>query len=456
MKKSKKLFVGVDVGGTKLLAALVKPNGKIVARRRCNTPRNTTSDEVVASILQLIEYLLADKKLSAKNVRAIGLGVPGVVDGDEGRVVLTPNMNLSEVALAAMVKAQFRVPVAVGNDVNLGTLGEKWLGGARLADSAVGIFVGTGIGSGIIIDGKLLRGSREAAGEIGHIVMQIGGPKCGCGAKGCLEALASRSAIERDIRQAVEDGQKTMLTKLLAGDLKIIRSRMLHQALEQGDVLARKVVHRAAEVLGAACLTVRHLLDPEVIVLGGGVIEACGDYILPVVEEAIATDTIPGARPGGRVVRSVLGDDAVVLGAVAIAQELAGKSPIEKVVRQQVDYPTLAEPGPGQIALDDKIYRDDVYIRVDGKVKVRNTNAIKKRYGTSHEIGPEELKSICKEGTEVLVIGTGQHGEAALTAEGSAYLRQQGILLESLPTPQAIRQYNRTRGAKAALIHVTR
>ena len=242
MKKSKKLFVGVDVGGTKLLAALVKPNGKIVARRRCNTPRNTTSDEVVAAILQLIEYTLADKKLSAKHVKAIGLGVPGVVDSDEGRVVLTPNMNLSEVPLAALIKEQFRVPVAVGNDVNLGTLGEKWLGGARLAESAVGIFVGTGIGSGIILDGKLLRGSREAAGEIGHIVMQIGGPKCGCGARGCLEALASRSAIERDIRQAVEDGQKTMLTKLLGGDLKIIRSRMLHQALEQGDALTRQAL----------------------------------------------------------------------------------------------------------------------------------------------------------------------------------------------------------------------
>ncbi len=456
MKKSKKLFVGVDVGGTKILAALVKANGKIVARRRGSTPRNTTSDEIVSAIVQLIELLLADKKLSAKDVKAIGLGVPGVVDADEGRVVLTPNMNLSEVDLAKQIKAQFRVPVAVGNDVNLGTLGEKWLGAARLADSAVGIFVGTGIGSGIILNGKLLRGSREAAGEIGHITMQFGGPKCGCGARGCLEALASRSAIERDIREAVEAGGKTMLTKLLDGDLKIIRSRMLLQALEQGDALARKVVHRAAEVLGAACLTIRHLVDPEVIVLGGGVIEACGDFILPVVEEAVTSDTIPGARPGGRVVRSLLGDDAVVLGAVAIAQELTGKSPIEKVVRDQREYPTLADSGFGEITVGGRVYKDDVYLRVDGTVRIRNKAAIKKRYGTSHQIGPEELKKICKDHTDVMIIGTGQHGEAALTAEGAAFLRQQGILFESLPTPQAIRQYNRARGAKAALIHVTR
>jgi glucokinase len=454
VKKGGKYYVGVDVGGTKIVAALVKPSGTVVARNRTSTPRETSTEGVVRAILDVIDQLLSDNKVKRKNVRGIGVGIPGVLDPDEGRVVMTPNMNLSGVDMGSRLKDHFRIPAVIGNDVNLGTLGEKWLGAARFAPSVVGIFVGTGIGGGVILDGKLLRGAREAAGEIGHLVMQVGGPVCGCGNRGCLEALASRTAIERDIRAAVDAGKKTILTELVGKDLKVIRSRMLLRAVQERDPLVLKVLRDAARTLGYACLTVRHLLDPEVIVLGGGVMEACGDYMLPFIRETVASDALPGARPGGRVVRSALGDDAVVLGAVALAQEAAGRTPWKDEAADLPEYPALVAGGPKRVCVGNEEHKTDFFVRADGKVKDRDLKLIKEAYGTTDEIGPEELAKVCQEQPDYLLIGTGPKGEADVTAEGKKWLRTEGIAYESLPTPMAVQQYNRARGRKAALVIV--
>jgi len=454
--KDKKLFVGVDVGGTKIMAALAKPSGDILVRKRASTPRGSASGEdIVQAVIELINYTLAEKKVGRKELAGIGIGIPGVVDADEGYVVVTPNMPLTGLHVARLVGAHFKVPVALGNDVNLGTLGEKWLGAARHAASVVGIFVGTGIGSGIIIDNQLLRGSREAAGEVGHIVMQIGGPLCACGNRGCLEALASRSAIERDIREAVAAGKKTLLTKIVGGDLAVIRSRMLKQALQQGDALVRKVVRKAAEVIGYACLTVRHLIDPDVIVLGGGVVEACGEFFLPVVQEILAGDALAGARPSRGVVQSELGDDAVVLGAVALAQQAAGREVLADAAANLPEYPHIEDTAFGKVTIDGQVYKTDVLIRGDGKIKRRNKAAAKKVYGSSHEIGPEELSKLLKGDPDLVVVGMGQKGQAALTTESEHILQKRGIAAIAMPTPEAIREFNRARGRKAAIIHVT-
>jgi glucokinase len=327
-----KLYLGVDVGGTKILAALVRPCGTVVARQRCDTPSQAAPKESLKAIRAAMRGALAAGGARPADLAAIGLAVPGVVDPDRGRVVVTPNMNLTGMAIRAAIRRSYRVPVAVGNDVNLGTLGERWLGAARGAASVVGIFVGTGIGGGVIVDGRLVRGAREAAGEIGHIVMLPGGPRCGCGNRGCLEALASRSAIERELRKAIAAGRRTVLRRLggKARGKGPIKSRALRRALKARDPVVVEVMHRAAEFLGYACLTVRHLVDPDVIVLGGGVMEACGDFVLPIVQKIVAADALPGARRGGEVVQSTLGDDAVALGAVAIAQELVGESPLAR------------------------------------------------------------------------------------------------------------------------------
>ena len=449
------LFLGVDVGGTKVYAALVKKSGRIAGRARRPTPKNAAPEVVLSAIFQTIEDLLARKDLKPKSISAIGLAIPGVVDPEAGLVVEAPNINLSGQDVVAPMEEHFDIPVTLGNDVNLGMLGEKWLGAAQLAQSAVGIFVGTGIGGGIIMDGKLVRGASESAGEIGHMVIQPNGPPCGCGARGCLEALASRSAIEREIRAAVASGRRTILKRMTRGDMGTIKSSMLKRALDKNDTLAAEIMRKAAEHLGLACINIRHVLDPDVIVLGGGVIEACGDYILPIVEKIVAADLLKGARPGGRIVRSALGDDAVALGAASLAQELVGRTPLEDILKELPEYPDITYTTFGEVAIGKKVYKMDIYIRGDGKVKKRDKPAVKKQYGTSHKIGPEELEKVCKGNPEVLIIASGHTGLCALTPEGEEFLRSRGIAFQALPSPRAIRAYNRVRSRKAVIVHVT-
>ena len=450
-----RIYLGVDIGGTKIQASLVEESGAIVGRQRYPTPRDGGPEPVLLAIEEAAEQVLTGSELRFDDLTAIGVAVPGVVDPDTARVVVTPNMSLSGVEIGSHLQARFKVPVAVGNDCNLGTLGETWLGSARNTKSAVGILVGTGIGSGFVQGGKMWRGARESAAEIGHIVMQIGGPECGCGNRGCLEALASRSAIERDLRGAVEAGRRTLLTELLDSDLSIIRSSALRQALDAQDQLVTDVMRNASVVLGHACLTVRHLIDPEVIVLGGGVVEACHDFVLPIVQGIVGADQLPGAREGGRVLLSALGDDAVVLGAVALARGHVGRNPFQEQFAVKPKYPTIGKTRFGEVAVGGQAYAEDILIAVSGEVKKRKKAKVKKLYGSSHVVGPWEVKRVCKGGPEVLFIGTGHSGLVEVTEEARRYLSERSIECKALPTPELPKPYNDSCKRKAALIHVT-
>ena len=450
-----RLYLGVDIGGTKVQASLVRESGEIIGREKCPTPRKGGPERVVAAIEKAMDDMLRKGGITPGDLTAIGIAVPGVVDPDAARVVVAPNMRLTGVDLGALLKARFKAPIALGNDGNFGALGETWLGSARNARSALYICVGTGIGSGFVQRGKLWRGDRESAGEIGHMIMQIGGPKCGCGGLGCFEALASRTAIERDLREAIAAGRKSVLAELAGGDLSVIRSGMIRKALEVEDELVCEVMRRAAEVLGYACVNVRHLIDPEAIVLGGGVIEACSDFIMPIVENVVGLDPLPGAHEGGCVLLSALGDDAVVLGAVAAARKLVGRSPFKKKFLVKPMYPEISRAGPGEVAIGKKTYSRDIYISVGGKVKKRDADQAKELYGTSHTVGSKELEKVCKGGPEVLFIGAGRSGKVELTEDARRYLAQRSIKCEILPTIKAVEGYNKSKLRKAALIHVT-
>ncbi|MGQ9573823.1 MAG: ROK family protein [Thermoguttaceae bacterium] len=453
--KKTRLYLGIDVGGTKIQASLVEESGGLLACQRAATPRDGGPEQVLVTIERLVEAVLQAGQIQPADLTAVGIAVPGVVDPASGRVIFTPNMNLTGVAIGPHVEGRFQVPVALGNDCNLGALGEAWLGSARHARSALAILVGTGIGGGFVRKGKLWRGSREAACEVGHIVMQIDGPPCGCGNRGCLEALASRTAIENQLRQAVAAGETTILTELLHGDLTIIRSRTLRQALDAGDRLVTRIMHRAAEMLGYACLTVRHLLDPEVIVLGGGLIEACSEFLLPIVENIVGSDQLPGAREGGQVLLSALGDDAVVLGAVALARTHVGRSPFKKRFALCPPYPKIASFRFGEITVGQKTYTRDLYILADGTLKKRKKALARQEYHTAHMVGPKELERVCRAGPEVLFVGTGERGGLRLSDEALRYLSQRSIECRAMPTPELIEAYNKCAKRKAALIHVT-
>ncbi len=453
-KRKKQLYVGVDVGGTKILAGLVDGRGRVVARRRVSTPRSGTADQTGAVIVQTIEEVIAKGGAKADGIEGIGLAVPGQIDPDKGLVVNTPNMNLGGLALAPLVEKRFGAPTVLGNDVRLGTLGEAWLGAARDAQSAVGIFIGTGIGGGFISEGLLRLGARGIAGEIGHIIMQPGGPLCGCGNRGCLEAIASRTAIEREIRAALASGEKSVITEIVEkGD--VIRAGALGKALSTGDKLVKRVLADAARVVGLACLSVRHLIDPDVIVIGGGVIEACGAFMMPLILKTVDQDPLPGAKSGGRVAQAELGDDAIFLGAVALSKGFGRERPVKSRELPPVRYPKIKYVASGEIAVGTETYAGDVYIRADGKVRQRKKKAAREEYGTSHKLGPRELKKVCKIKPDILIVGTGRAAMVTLAPEGRAFLKERGIKVDLRPSAEAAKVFNRTKGRKAALIHVT-
>jgi len=453
-RKNKHLYLGVDVGGTKIRALLTKESGKIVGQKKRPTPREGGPEPVVAAIEDCINGVIRKKEISLSDLTAAGIAVPGVVDPKRGVVIAAPNIPLGGTNLFQLLQQRINLPLSIGNDANFGALGESWLGAARHTESAMYICVGTGIGGGLVRRGKLWRGFREAAGEIGHMMIQLEGPICGCGNRGCLEALASRTAIELRLREAIVQGRKTILPQLADGDLSVIRSSLIHKAIKAGDELVCQVVRQAAEILGHACVNIRHLFDPEVIILGGGLIEACGDFILPVVQKIVAGDPLPGVREGGIVRASALGDNAVALGAVAAARMLVGRDPFKKQ-RAKTTFPRVSNYEFGRICIDQKHYTCDVFITAAGKVEQRDRQLAADYYGSAHIVGPKELEIVCQGGPEVLFIGSGAAGVLKLSDEGRRFLEARSIRCEVLPTPEVIERYNCCKLRKAALLHLT-
>lgn len=319
---AKKFYIGVDVGGTKIAAGLVSPGGEILGWEKASTPRAKSAAEVMKVIVRAVRDVISDAGLKARRLKAIGIGVPGLVDAESGRVLVAPNIPIAGYPIAAELERRFGVPVAIGNDVNLGVLGERWRGSGRGVENFIGLFPGTGVGGGVVCGGRLILGAHGAAAELGHIVLDPKGPRCGCGANGCLEAYASRTAMERDIRAGVKAGERSDIVALNGGGLEQIKSKVLARALRHRDPLVTRVLRAAAERMGDGCVTLRHCFDPELFILGGGVIEACGDFMLPIVRKRLAADRLFRGIGACPVTRSRLGDDAVVLGAVALARDL--------------------------------------------------------------------------------------------------------------------------------------
>ncbi|MDQ3813893.1 MAG: ROK family protein [Armatimonadota bacterium] len=315
-------FITVDVGGTKILAAVVTDSGAILARHKDRTERGSKK-KLVEQIQNAIATVVATANLPQNSIYGIALGVPGVVDTATGHVVFTPNAPLSDTPLATLISQRFGVPTVVNNDVNLGVLGECWLGVGRDVQSAFGIFVGTGIGGGLVIDGKLIEGFRGLGGEVGHLMVPLGADEI----EGMLthkhlflEDLCSRTAIENQLRHAIlKEGKKSVLKEIVDDpDLKRIRSRALRQALRQNDPLVTDVIKRASYLLGLATASVLHIVDPEIMIFGGGVIEACGDWMLPLIEKTTHKVAMQGTGKKVKIVRSTLGDDAIILGGLAL------------------------------------------------------------------------------------------------------------------------------------------
>ena len=312
--------VGVDLGGTKILAGVFKRSFECIGSSKLSTKSQRGVDSVVERIARCVQDAVDEADLSLKQVAGVGIGAPGAVDFAEGKVIFAPNMEgWKDVALKKDLEKALGVPVFVENDGNIAALGVHVAELKGKPKSLIGIFVGTGIGGGLFINGDLYSGFNHTAGEIGHMVLDLNGPKCGCGNKGCFEALASRTAIFQQIKAGIKDGEKTILTEMLGDDLADLRSGDLRKAIRRGDKFVDKVIEGAAEYIGIGIANLVNILSPEVVVLGGGVIEALADEMMSVIVETAQDYAMPGTMKGVEIIASKLGDSAGITGAAVLA-----------------------------------------------------------------------------------------------------------------------------------------
>ena len=331
MPKQKVYALGIDLGGTKTLAAIVDiTTGEVVASARKRTRAEKGQDFVAQRVIELSSAAIEAAKLPANaGIVAVGVGAAGQIDRKAGVVVDAPNLGVKDMPLREILNKQFGKPVAVGNDVEVAALGEYLYGSGRGYSNFVCVFVGTGIGSGIVQNGRMYTGYTGTAGEIGHMIIQFGGRLCGCGCRGCLEAYASRTAITKVIMAEIHHGRESVLAEEAQRQLKegetIIRSGLLAQALNRGDALVTETVTEAADYLGYGLASVMNFYNPECIILGGGVIEAIDLLYERAVHRASITALSAPARKT-KIMRTRLGDFSGVVGAACLGAEAAGFS----------------------------------------------------------------------------------------------------------------------------------
>ena len=305
--------IGIDLGGTVIKGGVVSASGEVLAKAAKPTEAAAGVTHVIEQIAALIATLQSASD-GASATTSVGLGVPGNIDHEKGVVLASPNLDgWSDVPVVQMVSERAGLPVVLENDANCAALGEAVCGIGHGADSMVLLTLGTGVGSGLVLGGKVWRGATGLAGELGHGIVHIGGRRCACGQSGCLEAYASASSTARRARELIEGGEASSLRDVLDRG-QAITAEMIAQAAEDGDRLAARVWEETCRFLAVACINIQHALDPEYIVLGGGM-SAAGERLRVPVQTAI--DEMASKRFGRppQVCLSQLGNDAGFIGA---------------------------------------------------------------------------------------------------------------------------------------------
>jgi len=307
--------VGVDLGGTHIRAVLADAGGNFLARHEVRTLAQEGLDAVLDRIVLTVQAVCA----GTPNVAAIGIGAPGPIDSTDGVVSTPPNLpGWVDVPLGRIVEERVGVPTVLANDANLAALGEFTYGAGRNVRHLVYITVSTGVGGGAIIDGELVEGYRGAAGEVGHTIVELDGPVCSCGKRGHLEALVSGTAIGRQARAAVAAGRQSVIPALAEGNPNGVTARIATQAAFQGDELALELFERAGSTLGRSVVNVIHILNPEMVAIGGGVSTA-GEFLLGPMREVVMEELMPVFKEDLQLVVASLGRDVGLYGAVALA-----------------------------------------------------------------------------------------------------------------------------------------
>ncbi len=324
MAKLERYTIGVDLGGTKILAAVVNQDGKVVGKGKKSTQPEKGPAVVIERIMKAMDEALDDAHLSKKNVAAIGLGAPGIVDSARAFVIEITNIrDFRNIELGKALRKWSDVPVALSNDVRVAAVGEHRMGAGKGVQNLIAVFVGTGIGGGVILNGKVYEGTRGSAGEIGHMVTLADGPfAVGGGVRGGIEAIASRSAIERELRAGIAAGRPTVLPELMQEKEGALTSSVLAKAVSKNDPLTIDVLRRAAHYLGLHAASLINAFDPQMLIYGGGVIEGLGEWMLAPIRDVAKQYAInKNDLDKVSIVEAKLGEEAGVVGAALLATE---------------------------------------------------------------------------------------------------------------------------------------
>ena len=310
----KKFSIGIDLGGTKILIALVnKETGEVVHHVKKKTKKDKGPQNIIRKMVSGIEELLEESKFHIEDIDSIGVGAAGQVDRKNGIIIGAPNLDCYDLNIREHLTSHFNLPVYLGNDVEIAAMGEMKFGAAKGCDDFVCVFVGTGVGSSIVKDGKIIHGATGTAGEIGHMIVDLNGRQCACGAHGCLEAYASRSAIEKRIEGALRKGRhSTILDYMETG--KSISSSMIQKSIEREDELVIQCVNEAAEYLSGGLASIINFINPKLIILGGGLIEAVDYFYQKTIKKARAK-CLPVPATKIEFKKAQLGDYSGVIGA---------------------------------------------------------------------------------------------------------------------------------------------
>lgn len=310
--------IGIDVGGTNVKIALVTDEGQIIYSNSVPTRAEMGYEYTVNNIKQAIKDLMQETKTTTSDIEGIGFGFPGQVDYKTGVVKLAPNIpGWVNVPIAQMIEDEFHIPTKIDNDVRCAALGELNYGAGKGCENLICITVGTGVGSGLIVNGKLVRGASNAAGEIGHIKLQMhGGPICGCGDTGCLEAFASAPSIVAMAEDYIKGGKSTKYRELANPE---ISAYVVAEAAKAGDKVAQRIFTIMGEYLGIGLASVVNLLNPEKIIIGGGVADA-DELLLAPLKKTLKERAMEISGSAVEVVKAQLGNTAGVIGASLLVE----------------------------------------------------------------------------------------------------------------------------------------
>lgn len=310
----KKYSVGIDLGGTKILIALIeKESGKVVHFVKKKTKKEKGAANIVRKMISGINELLEETNVNTEDIASIGIAAAGQIDRENGIILGAPNLDCYDLNLKEILESEYNLPIYLANDVEAATLGEMKFGAGKGVDDLVCVFVGTGVGSCIVKNSEIIRGATGTAGEIGHIIVDLNGRQCGCGAHGCLEAYASRSAIEKRIEGALKKGRHSVILDYLE-EGKSITSSMIRKSIEREDELVTHCLDEASAYLSGGLASIINFINPKLIILGGGLIEAVDYFYKKTIKDAkLKCLPVPATKIEFK--KTALGDFSGVVGA---------------------------------------------------------------------------------------------------------------------------------------------